>query len=136
MSPCFGDTSFFLAALIPDDVCHASARRWAEANRDTIVTTEYVLVEVGNYLSPPPTRRLFGAFLQSLTSDPRLELVAASTALLERGATLYGSRGDKGWSLTDCISFVLMRERGLTKALTADRHFEQAGFVALLKPGA
>jgi uncharacterized protein len=42
------------------------------------------------------------------------------------------SRRDKEWSLTDCISFVVMKERGLTEALTADHHFEQAGFKALL----
>jgi len=52
---------------------------------------------------------------------------------MDRGLALYISRPDKDWSLTDCISFVVMKERGLTGALTADHHFEQAGFVALLK---
>jgi len=50
-----------------------------------------------------------------------------------RGVTLYASRPDKQWSLTDCISFEIMRERGVTEALTGDHHFEQAGFMALLK---
>jgi len=45
---------------------------------------------------------------------------------------LYQNRPDKNWSLTDCISFVVMQEHGITEALTADRHFEQAGFVPLL----
>jgi uncharacterized protein len=46
---------------------------------------------------------------------------------------MFAARSDKRWSLTDCISFVVMQERGLTEALTADRHFEQAGFSILLR---
>lgn len=46
---------------------------------------------------------------------------------------LYAARLDKGWSLTDCISFVVMQQHGIREALTGDRHFAQAGFVALLK---
>lgn len=44
-----------------------------------------------------------------------------------------GSRSDKDWSLTDCISFMIMTENAMKEALTGDRHFEQAGFVALLR---
>ena len=50
-----------------------------------------------------------------------------------RGVALYAERPDKDWSLTDCISFVVMRKMDITEALTGDRHFEQAGFTALLK---
>ncbi len=135
MTSCFGDTSYFLALLIPADVSHASARRWAEQNRAPITTSEYVVVEVGNYLSPAPTRSLFSGFLKALRSDGRVSVVPASSDLLDRGAELYRSRSDKGWSLTDSISFVIMLDQGIREALTADHHFEQAGFTALLKPG-
>ena len=57
----------------------------------------------------------------------------ASRRLFTRGLALYKERTDKEWSLTDCISFVIMRDLKLSAALTADRHFEQAGFMALLK---
>jgi predicted nucleic acid-binding protein len=53
--------------------------------------------------------------------------------LFDQGFELYARRLDKDWSLTDCISFVVMREHGLTHALTGDHHFEQAGFRILLK---
>ena len=56
----------------------------------------------------------------------------ATSELFERGLALYNARPDKEWSLTDCISFVVMADEGLTDALTGDRHFEQAGFTALL----
>lgn len=50
-----------------------------------------------------------------------------------RGVDLFEQRPDKEWSLVDCISFGVMQDEKLTEALTGDRHFEQAGFVALLK---
>ena len=59
--------------------------------------------------------------------------MAASRDLLDRALELYHQHADKRWTLTDCTSFVVMREREITKALTADHHFEQAGFVPLLK---
>ncbi|MCK6484111.1 MAG: type II toxin-antitoxin system VapC family toxin [Phycisphaerae bacterium] len=133
MNPCFGDTSYFLAMLIPSDVNHAAAMRWARVNRRPIISTEYVVVEVGNFLSPPRTRRLLVRFMDTLRSSHRFSLIPASSDLLERGIRLYEDRSDKSWSLTDCISFVVMRERDISEALTGDRHFEQAGFRALLK---
>jgi predicted nucleic acid-binding protein len=129
----FADTSYFLALLIPADVNHAIARRWAETNRIPLITSEYVLVEVGNYLSPVPARRLFGQFWRALRSDGRMTIVPASSDLMVRGTELYEARLDKPWSLTDCISFVIMKEHGIQDAVTTDRHFEQAGFAALLK---
>ena len=57
----------------------------------------------------------------------------ASSELMERGFDLFSRRPDKEWSLTDCISFIVMSEEGITEALTGDHHFEQAGFTILLK---
>jgi uncharacterized protein len=69
----------------------------------------------------------------SLRSDPNALIVPASPELFQRGYDLYARRPDKDWSLTDCTSFVVMKEQGLTDALTTDHHFEQAGFQMLLK---
>ena len=66
-------------------------------------------------------------------SDPQVTIVSPSASLFDRGVELFAKRPDKCWSLTDCISFVVMEEQGIMHALTGDRHFEQAGFVALLK---
>ncbi|MEX0702442.1 MAG: hypothetical protein WD069_10140 [Planctomycetales bacterium] len=60
-------------------------------------------------------------------------LIEPDAALFDAGISLYESRADKHWSLTDCISFVVMQQHGLVDALTGDHHFEQAGFNALLK---
>lgn len=71
-------------------------------------------------------------FLLALDSDPRAEIVPLSEPLYARGLALYRDRPDKGWSLTDCISFVVMKEMGLSEAFTGDHHFSQAGYVPLL----
>jgi predicted nucleic acid-binding protein len=97
------------------------------------MTSEFVLLEVGNYLSGSTARGKFGVFLRSVRADAYTTVVPASTTLLARGFDLYQDRPDKDWSVTDCISFSLMRDHGITDALTADRHFEQAGFQSLLK---
>lgn len=65
--------------------------------------------------------------------DPAVRIVPAGRSLMSRGWELYSQRLDKEWSLTDCISFVIMEDRGIKDALTGDHHFEQAGFRALLK---
>ena len=136
MIPCFGDTSYFLALLIPGDENYVAARNVAVTLGRPIVTSEFVVVEVGNFLSGLAARKRFATFIRALREDPQTTIVPASSELVTAGIGLYVGREDKSWSLTDCISFEIMRQRGITEALTADRHFEQAGFTGLLKPGA
>jgi len=101
--------------------------------RGSIITTEYVLIEVGNWLARSGDRHVFLELMKEIRADRRTAVVPGSSALFERGLDLYARRPDKDWSLTDCISFVVMREHCLADALTGDHHFEQAGFRILLK---
>ncbi len=73
-------------------------------------------------------------FIQDLVDSPLVEVVWVGEALHTTAFALLQDRLDKTYSLCDAVSFVLMRERELTEALTTDRHFEQEGFVRLLKP--
>jgi predicted nucleic acid-binding protein len=73
--------------------------------------------------------------LDSLEADPTVETVSLSNELYARALQLYRERPDKEWGLTDCVSFLVMRDRGLTEALTTYEHFQQAGFRALLCEG-
>ena len=132
MTPVFADTSYFLAFLGPADQHHKQAMAWSRALRQRLLTTEYIVLEVGNSLIRGADRALFVAFFTRLYADPRTEVVPAAAEWLNAGAELFTARADQTWSLTDCISFSVMTRRKLTDALTADRHFEQAGFRALL----
>jgi len=133
MKPVFADTSFYVALLSPGDTCHAEAANLSHTLRRPVVVTEFVLLELGNALSHADARQVFVNLLPHVRSDPNVEIVPASPELFDHGYDLYARRPDKNWSLTDCISFVVMEERGLSDALTTDRHFGQAGFRMLLK---
>jgi len=91
-----------------------------------------VLTELGDALHRGRNRETFTRFLDTLDRHEDFEVVPASPELFQRGVELFRARPDKEWSLTDCISFVVMAEKGLSEALTGDRHFEQAGFKPLL----
>jgi hypothetical protein len=93
-----------------------------------MVTTEWVLTEVGDGLAAVDKRSKFERLLDTVNTNPSIHVEPSESALFERGVALYTARPDKAWSLTDCISFVVMEREGITDALTGDRHFEQAGF--------
>lgn len=95
--------------------------------------TDYVLLETMNRLSSPVNRAKAHAIVAHVQHDPECEVLRASRRLWSAGLELHRQRMDKDWSLTDCISFALMSERHITRALAYDHHFEQAGFEALLR---
>jgi uncharacterized protein len=132
MRPVFADTSFYVALFSPGDVHHEAAVRLAQALRRAVVVTEFVLLELANALARASSRKLFVDLLPRLRANPNVKIVSVSADLFDRGVARFAARPDKDWSLTDCISFVVMEEEGITEALTADHHFEQAGFIALL----
>jgi len=90
-------------------------------------------MEIGNALSKQRYRSAAVELLLSLENDPRVEIVPISGELYAEAFKLFTERTDKEWGLVDCVSFVVMRERGITDALTSDDHFRQAGFNALMR---
>ncbi len=133
MRTVFADTFYFLALLDSRELCHPQA---AKASRDSelrLVTTEWVLAEFGDAYCHPQDRADFVSLYRSMVNHPRFKIISADTRLFQRGVDFFEHRSDKDWSLTDCLSFVVMRDEGIREALTGDKHFEQAGFTALLK---
>lgn len=133
MSGCFADTYFFIALLFESDEAHVQAEMRVAELSGRLYTSTWVLTEVADALAVPGRRERFLPFLQFLRANPLVTIVPAEQSLFDRGAALYDQRPDKAWSLTDCISFVIMQDCGLRDALTADHHFEQAGFNVLMK---
>lgn len=135
MSEVFLDTSYAIALASPKDQYHARAEALAEQleqSRTRLITTRAVLLEIGGALARLRYRKAAVELLDSLESDPGVEIVPLSEPLYARALQLYRDRPDKEWGLTDCVSFIVMQDRRLTEALTTDDHFRQAGFRALL----
>ena len=129
----FVDSGFWLALVNRGDELHERARRLNEWVRPPLVTTEAVLVELGNTLSRLRWRALAVRLLEEIRTSPDSEIIPVTTELLQRAIARFASRMDKEWGLTDSISFVVMEERGIEEALAYDQHFVQAGFRALLR---
>jgi uncharacterized protein len=131
----FLDTSYAIALSSPPDQYHARAVALAqqiETQQRGLLTTRAVMLEIGNALAKPRYRAKAVRLLQAMEQDPAVEILPLSEELYARAMGLYRDRPDKEWGLTDCVSFVVMQERGLREALTTDDHFRQAGFRPLL----
>ena len=133
MTPVFADTYFFIALFNAKDGVHQTAVDFSEQQAAPLVTTAWVLTEFADGIARSSKRESFAQLMADLENDPNSTVVPLSQELFSRGVNLYNSRPDKEWSLTDCISFVVMDEQGIREALTGDHHFEQAGFTMLLK---
>jgi uncharacterized protein len=129
----FADTFYFLALLDSREDRHLKAIEVSRDQQTQLLTTEWVLAEVGDAYCRPSDRADFVWLYRSLLNHPRIKIIPAETSLFQRGVDFFDERKDKAWSLTDCLSFVVMHDEALTVALTGDKHFEQAGFTALLK---
>jgi predicted nucleic acid-binding protein len=136
LSEVFLDASYAIALAAPSDQLHSRAVALAEkleADRSRLVTTQAVVLEIGNALSKRRYRMAAVQLISSLEADPSVEIVPLSSQLFADAFELFRKRPDKEWGLIDCLSFLVMEARGIVDALTADEHFEQAGFRVLLR---
>ena len=135
MAAYFADTSFWMALSRKRDQHNRHAVAWNQfviRTKSSIVTTEAVLWEWLNGLSDASTRGVAAEGYRRAHADGRIEVVPFQPELIDSAVQLYRTRPDKDWSLTDCLSFVVMERRHLTEALTTDGHFEQAGLKVMM----
>lgn len=131
MSACFADTFYFIALLNKRDAHHARAMALNVSMRRRLVTTSWVLTEVGDAMAEPRNRGHFLRLVKLLRESPQTTIIPFSEELFEAALRLYAARPDKDWPITDCVSFVVMEREGIADALTRDAHFIQAGFETL-----
>ncbi|MBI3829429.1 MAG: type II toxin-antitoxin system VapC family toxin [Planctomycetes bacterium] len=130
----FLDTSFALALFNQTDRRHSKARElWPEVRTAREVwLMEAILTEIGNSLSRHQ-RGVAAQFMRQCYSTSAFKVAAVSPETFQHALSLYQSHADKAWGMTDCISFVVMKRQHVSAALTADVHFVQAGFRALMR---
>jgi predicted nucleic acid-binding protein len=133
MKTVFADTFYFLALYYPDDQHHARTVHVVSKLKTRFLTTDWVLAEVADALSGRSDHPYVAALIGRIRKSPVWEVLPATREQFDLALDFHAQYEDKEWTLTDCTSFLVMRERGISEALTGDHHFEQAGFVALLK---
>jgi predicted nucleic acid-binding protein len=133
MIPVFADTYYYLALLNHDDQAHDRAVEITVPLDAPVITNTWVLTEVADAAAAARRRSSFIALYRAIAANPDVSILPPSMEIFQQGVELYNRHQDKDWSLTDCISFMVMRKFEVRDALTGDRHFEQAGFRALLK---
>ena len=131
MNRAFVDTSGWYAYARADDPSHEPARKALERWEGRLVTTDFVFDETVTLAR----LRLGSAHAERIGEtllDPGVvELVRLLPEDFEDAWALFKKNKDKGWSLSDCSSFAVMRRLGLSGAVATDRHFKQAGFELL-----
>jgi len=136
MKTVFADTGYWIALLDPQDTLHQKAVNLSlSLAQAKICTSEMVLTEVLNHFSKRGSflRQAAIGLIQSVQDSPTIEMVPQTSELFQAAFNLYRQRLDQSWSHTDCASFCMMQQRNIQEALAYDRHFEQAGFIALLR---
>lgn len=132
----FVDTSGFFALLCTKDPAHAEAKRRMQAfakARRRMVTTDGVLDETFSLLKARGLRHLCATFWRMVEGSRSLRVEWTQPARFAQAAEFFLKQIDQDYSLTDCVSFLVMQEHALADALTTDHHFQIAGFRALLK---
>jgi uncharacterized protein len=136
MSARFADSAYWVALLNPQDALHQRAMSQSRSlGRDRLITTEMVLTEVLNFFAERGSapRRAAADLVERLRQVGNVRIIPQTSAQFADALQLYRTRQDKEWSHTDCASFRITARERITQALTYDRHFEQAGFKALLR---
>jgi uncharacterized protein len=135
MTSVFADAGYWIALLNPRDALHGKATQAAATlGRTRVITSELVLSEVLNAFARSGDLARMGtcALIDKMRSNPNVEIIPMTSSAFRQALERYRRRADKTWGLTDCASFLIMEERRITDALSADRDFQQAGFKALL----
>lgn len=123
----FLDTSYVIALVSPQDNYHQKAIKIAEiieTKSINLVTTQAILLEIGNALAKIKYRQVSISLLKAMENDPQIEIISISNKLDQDVFNLYCQRLDKQWGLVDCLSFITMKKYNITEALTADLHFQ------------
>lgn len=134
----FADTAGWANFFVRTEPFHPQAKalmqNWHSQNIN-VVTTNYILLELVALLTSPlrvPRNEQIRT-VEALKLSSWVDIVHITPSLDEQAWQLLKDREDKNWSLVDCSSFIVMQDRNITQAFTTDRHFEQAGFVPMLK---
>jgi predicted nucleic acid-binding protein len=134
MQTLFADTFYWVALIHAKDQWHRQVRSFSTLIKDYhLITTDLVLIEYLNFFAKydQPMKRGVVNFYRQIQTSPQLQIISVDSNLIELGVQLYANRLDKGYSLTDCVSMIVMKQLDIHEILTHDKHFTQEGLTIL-----
>ncbi|PIQ23652.1 nucleic acid-binding protein [bacterium (Candidatus Blackallbacteria) CG17_big_fil_post_rev_8_21_14_2_50_48_46] len=134
MSVLFLDTGYMIALEIASDQNHQTAlNHWKNlvSGQPTLVTTSYVFDEIVTFFNSRGFHSKAVEIGNNLLSSPSINLIQVEEPLFQKAWLYFQKHHDKGYSLTDCLSFLVMEDLNIETALSFDKHFSQAGFQKL-----
>lgn len=132
-TPILIDSSYILALVDRRDQNHSRAIQLvSKYDNVPMIVTAAILLEIGASLAYGFRKQVI-QIIEEFQTSPNIEIIPLSPELFEQAFQYFKKHQDKEWSLTDCVSFVEMQQRGISQALTFDHHFQQAGFIALMR---
>jgi len=134
MKAIFADTFYWIALLNPRDTWHSQVIKVSqELSNSPLVISDGIIDELFAYSSKRGDllRLKVSELHKSFLKDPNMQIISYTPEIRQKAINLYEQRPDKGYSLVDCISMVIMKEMGISEVLTNDKHFTQEGFTIL-----
>lgn len=132
MKPVFVDTGYLIALELSGDQNHRTAQKhWRTVSKSLppLVTTSYVFDEVVTFFNSRGYHDKAVEVGHTLLTSPSVQLIQIDERLFAEAWDYFQQHSDKSYSLTDCLSFIVMRRHGISKAYAFDKHFTQAGFL-------
>jgi predicted nucleic acid-binding protein len=130
----FADSFYWIALLSPKDTWHSRVIEWSQSYPDvSLLITDGIIDEIFAHFSKQGDilRGKVIELYQNILDERNIQLIAYNQELRQAGIELYQKRPDKGYSLTDCISMIVMKKLDISEVLTNDKHFSQEGFTIL-----
>jgi uncharacterized protein len=128
----FVDTSAWFAAFVSSDIDHKRAKTWLGEHDDKLITTDYIFDELLTLMKRRGAYRKTLEIGESFLFGDYADVILVSLEDIENAWHVFKSFRDKGWSFTDCTSYIVMKKLSITKAFAFDEHFSQFGNVEVI----
>ena len=128
----FTDTGGWYGVSVPEDPNYAAAVAWSLRNRQTLLTTDYVIDETLTLLKARGHQAVALTSGEGFFSGSLATIYHLTKEDIRDAWQVFSRYADKEWSFTDCTSKFIMEKLGITEAFAFDQHFRQFSTVTVV----
>jgi uncharacterized protein len=128
----FVDTGAWFASIVPSDYNHQKAMLWLNNNRESLLTTDYIIDETLTLLRARGENKRATILGSAFFANKLASIYYLTEEDISLTWQLFRDYSDKEWSFTDCSSKIIMEKLAIIKAFSFDYHFCQFGSVQVV----